>query len=85
MNNKRELVPNLVLAVALVGVLIFAGRRLVQGGRTSAGGNIALGLAVVALAASSAPDCVRCCNQPPGTLRRQHGIDDGDLYQDPRD
>ncbi len=50
MNNKREWVPNLVLTVALVGVLIFVGAWLVQGGRISVGGNIALGLAVVALA-----------------------------------
>jgi ABC-type uncharacterized transport system involved in gliding motility auxiliary subunit len=49
MNNRRELIPNIVLGIALLGVLIFAGAWLVQGGRTSVGGNIALGLTVVAL------------------------------------
>jgi len=48
MNGKRDLVPNIVLGVALVGVLVFAGAYLLTGG-TSIGGNIALGLAGVAL------------------------------------
>ena len=51
MNNKRELVPNIVLGIALVGVLVFAGAWFLQGGRSTIGGNIALGLSVVALAA----------------------------------
>jgi F0F1-type ATP synthase assembly protein I len=49
MNSRRELIPNIVLGVALLCALIFAGAWLVQGGRTSVGGYIALVLAVVAL------------------------------------
>lgn len=48
MSGKRDLIPNVVLGVALVCVLIFIGAYLVMG-TTSVGGNIALGLAGVAL------------------------------------
>jgi len=48
MNGKRDLVPNIVLGLALVSVLVFAGLYFLLGA-TSIGGNIALGLAVVLL------------------------------------
>ncbi len=47
--DKRNLVPMIVLGAALLGLLIFLGAYLLTGG-TSVGGNIALGLTVVALA-----------------------------------
>jgi ABC-type uncharacterized transport system involved in gliding motility auxiliary subunit len=49
MSDRRNLVSAIVLGAALLGLLIFLGAYLVTGG-TSVGGNIALGLAVVALA-----------------------------------
>jgi ABC-type uncharacterized transport system involved in gliding motility auxiliary subunit len=48
MNGKRDLVPNIVLGLALVSVLVFAGAYFLVG-TTSIGGNIALGLAVILL------------------------------------
>ncbi len=50
MNTRRDLIPNIVLGVALLGLLIFVGAWFLQGGRASIYGNIALGLAAVALA-----------------------------------
>ena len=48
MNGRRDLVPNIVLGLALANVLAFAGAYFLMG-TTSIGGNIALGLAVVLL------------------------------------